>query len=224
MARVFLITRDQESSLITQEQIKASNLSSVIYPLFKVRPIEADLRGLKAGSEIIITSKNALTFKDLDFWRKLNKQHKFLIIGNNFSSYLELSLIHNYQIFQNSSVLYDYLELNDKQYFYLRGEVISFDISSRVKNLIETICYGIDYFYIDRANIKSFIQKESVSDLIFLSKENAQNFLHIMGKDELQNYNIYCLSKRIAEVFSDFQSKLFYPESSNFAELVKLMK
>jgi len=224
MARVVLITRDQDLGLETKQRISEIGLESALLPFYEVEALDFELEDLSPDAELIITSRNALKAKPIEYWRELNNKHVFLIIGANFSSYLASIGASNHRVFQNSSELVDYLDVNSKNYLYLRGEVISFDFKEHIPNIKEQICYKINYLSFDRQELQKFLNEKGVTDLLFLSLENAKYFLSLINEEELSKYKVFCLSQRIAKVFADFQAQIFYPEEPNFKALLTCLE
>lgn len=222
MARRILITRNKDFAERTKKDLANLSLSSVAYPLYKIEGFKPSIAGLK-DVNIVITSRNALNLLSKAEIKALNQRNKFLLVGESFYFYLKELGIKNIKYFINSAELLTFLKENQGNYHYLRGEKITLDLKSYIPKLTEEICYKICYFSQTAKELNSFIKKENITDLVFFSQENAKYFINITDKQILSQYKIYCLSKRIAEVFADFNKNIIYPEIPTYNNLIKCL-
>jgi len=228
--RNFLVTRNSKDAALTKNKFKKYNFNVVTLPLSEVIILNTSLPNLDHVSAIIFTSKNAFKIKNYHFWKELNKKHPFLIIGKSFAELLTKNEIHNFYSFNSVEELINYLSKNflNTNLFYFRGEKTSHDLKIELtQNVTEEICYKILYKDIQAQEIIDFISKNKITDILFFSYHNSINFLNILNNNIafLKQYNIFCLSNKIAKIFINKELKqVFHPNNPNLDELLKTIE
>ena len=229
MPKKILITRDKESSVNTQNKLKENNFNSEILPLSEIEPLIISLPEAPDITAIIFTSRNALKTKEIEFWRDINKKVFFYIIGESLAEKLIKNSIYNFHSFDTVEDLIYHLSDKriDSRYLYLRGEKVSYSLKRVLSsNIIEKICYRVRYKDVNAEEIKNFIYENEITDLLFFSYLNAQNFIEKIGDNPswLYKYNIFCLSKKISTLFTDKRfEKVFHPKKPNLSSLLKIL-
>jgi uroporphyrinogen-III synthase len=226
--RKFLLCRDIENSLKTKEKLEKLDFQASIFPLYKVNNLPM-IAPFKSYDGAIITSMNVIHSQKLEFWQKLNKKETFFVVGKGLSEYLKKHDITDIKAFNSVLEIVSYIREhhNLHEFIYFRGHVVSYDLKHHLTNEVdEIICYDVEFFNPHFEKIEHVLRNDRITDLIFFSKEIAANFLKIL-KDAnqekiLKNYEIFCLSERIAEVFFGYSKNIHYPRIANFSELVKL--
>lgn len=221
--RIFLLTRDFAAASRLQNQL---NYKSVIFPLSKTEKLTVSLADLNDYDAIIMTSQNALQIKDLDFWQNINRKQKFYIVGDNFAAKLKAAAINNFAVFESVQVLAKKLATKQRQkYLYLRGDKISYELRAILgEQVTERICYETNYFPIERNELFEFVTNNQVTDLLFISKFNAERFRGLLDdKLDYSKYRIYCFSERIAELFADYAAQVIIPKKPTMLELLKIL-
>lgn len=230
MDRKFLVTRETEAAFLTKIKFKKLGLDVTTFPLSKITKLNVSLANSDNISAVIFTSKNAFKIRNYNFWREYNKKYPFLIIGKSFAELLIHSAIYNFRYFNSVEELRHYLSYNliNKNFLYLRGEKISYDLKKSLNhNIRETICYKTQYKNIGYQEIITFIDKNNITDLLFFSELNSKHFLNIFTNNTktLNKYNIYCLSSKIAKIFKkqEIINRVFYPQTPNIDKLLDII-
>lgn len=161
---------------IDKHNIKSYKILSIMRPEYLIKhPVEI------TGERIIITSQNGLS-KNLI----ISKTAKIFTVGESAKTELE-KLGHN-DITSFSSVK-NMLESIDTslKYTYLRGEDISFDISSVIKNLYQIITYRMIKLDFDSGAIE-LIKAKKFDRIIAFSPLTLEYFNHLIAKSGLADY------------------------------------
>jgi len=222
MARVVLITRNKKIAVRTKQDLLKSNIKSALLPIFQVENFQLNVEEFK-NRTLLITSRNALNSLTIKKLKEINKKNRFLLVGESFYFYLKEQGVLNVEYFTNSKELLTYITKEKSTYHYLRGELVNLDFKQYVENITEQISYNINYFPIGKNQLENFIVKYKITDLIFFSQENAKYFIANIEKKILKELNIFCLSARIAEVFTAFSKNVIYPETPTYNNLLKCL-
>lgn len=222
MARVVLITRNKKFAARTQQDLLKSNIKSALLPIFQVENFQLNVEKFK-NRTLLITSRNAINPLTIKKLKEINKKNRFLLVGESFYFYLKEQGVLNVKYFINSKELLTYITKEKSTYHYLRGELVNLDFKQYVGNITEQISYNINYFPIGKNQLEDFIAKYKITDLIFFSQENAKYFIANIEKKILKELNIFCLSARIAEVFTAFSKNVIYPETPTYNNLLKCL-
>lgn len=222
MARKFLITRNKKFAEKTKKDLLKQKISSITAPLYEIKNLPIDHHKFK-NSSIILTSKNATNNFNKSEILKINKKNEFLLVGESFYYYLKSCGLSKLQYFVNSRALLEYIVQNKGQYHYLRGAKISLNLKQYVPDITEQICYEVIYYQLEENYLTKLIKEHQVTDLLFFSQENAKYFIKNIDKSILLDLNIFCLSKRIAEVFTGFSKNIIYPDTPTYMNLIKCL-
>ncbi|MBT4878746.1 MAG: hypothetical protein HON42_02880 [Alphaproteobacteria bacterium] len=222
MARVVLITRNEKFAVRTKQDLLKSNIKSALLPIFQVENFQLNVEEFK-NRTLLITSRNALNSLTIKKLKEINKKNRFLLVGESFYFYLKEQGVLNVEYFTNSKELLTHITKEESTYHYLRGELVNLDFKQYVENITEQISYNINYFPIGKNQLEDFIVKYKITDLIFFSQENAKYFIANIEKKILKELNIFCLSARIAEVFTAFSKNVIYPETPTYNNLLKCL-
>ena len=161
---------------IDKHNIKSYKILSIMRPEYLIKhPVEI------TGERIIITSQNALS-KNLI----ISKNSKIFTVGESAKTELE-NLGHN-DIMSFSSVKNMLEEIDTSlQYTYLRGESISFDISSVIKNLHQITTYRMIKLDFYSSGIE-LIKTSKFDRIIAFSPLTLEHFNHLIAKNGLVGY------------------------------------
>ena len=229
MNKKYLLCRDQENSVLTHNKLQKLGFDSAIFPLYEVNHLSI-IASFKKYDAAIITSLNVIKSQKIEYWQKLNQKEIFFVIGENLANYFKNHQINNLKIFNSVVELAEHIRANKEieDCIYFRGKVISYDLAHHLLiNVDEIICYEINYFDISYQKISDFLEKNNITDLIFFSKNVAENFREIFikadKKEKLMEYEIFCLSPRIAKIFFGLSTHIHFPKKANFNSLIKIL-
>ena len=237
--RVFLIVREKNKALKTAQIIHNLGYKSKISPLYKIELLDIKLPDIKNVKGFIFTSSNSLNLDLLDYWKRVNQDIKFFIIGNSLAELLEKYQLNNYKVFNSGQELIAYLKSQSimkkynnglpeiGQFVYFRGVEVKYNLQQALPkyNIKEKISYKTIYNH--NFNIQKDILASNITDMLFFSLYNAEYFLSLFTKynlDLLKKYRIYCLSAEIAEVFiKKGLINIYNPKIPNMDQLVKIL-
>lgn len=161
---------------IDKHNIKSYKILSIMRPEYLIKhPAEI------TGERIIITSQNALSDKLI-----ISETAKIFTVGE--SAKTELEKLGHRDITSFSSVK-NMLESIDTslKYTYLRGQDISFDIASIIKNLHQITTYRMIKLDLDSSGIE-LIKTTKFDRIIAFSPLTLEYFNHLIAKNGLADY------------------------------------
>jgi uroporphyrinogen-III synthase len=161
---------------IDKHNIKSYKILSIMRPEYLIKhPAEI------TGERIIITSQNAIS-KNLI----ISKNAKIFTVGE--SAKIELENLGHNDIMSFSSVK-NMLESIDTSLkcTYLRGQDISFDIASIIKNLHQITTYRMIKLDFDSSGIE-LIKTTKFDRIIAFSPLTLEYFNHLIAKNGLADY------------------------------------
>lgn len=149
------------------------------------------------ADNIILTSNNAINSVEI-----LPKNKKFFVIGVGLALELKQYGYNNIKSFNNVSEMLDSINKDDK-YIYLRGEKISFDLSSELLNISEYIVYKINYNDKLSDNTIKLIQNGEINKVCILSHFTTIKFIELLLKncsfDDMKNIQFFVKSIKSLE-------------------------
>ena len=153
---------------------------------YKILPIMRAEYLIKSPIEItderiIITSRNAVSDKLI-----IAKTAKIFTVGESAKTELEKLGRCNIQSFSSVKNMLESIDISLK-YTYLRGEEVSFDIGSAIKNLHQITIYRMEKLDLDSEAI-DLIKTTKFDRIIALSPLTLEHFQHLIIKNGLADY------------------------------------
>ena len=228
---MILITRDINNANKLAYQLKEKGFSYLIYPLFKVLYLKANIfnkiiTNIFKPQSVIITSSNALEyFYSLNFPKNI----KIFAVAQNTANNLKGVGYNNIIIANNASkVLAKIISSNPnkrQKILYLSGEIISHDIC---QSLTESglkakriIAYKISEQQCLSSEIITKIRNNNINHITIYSNNTANILKRLLGKYTLLKYcrtiNLLCFSQDIIE----YCQEIGFSKCSNIEEYVK---
>lgn len=131
-----------------------------------------------SSNGIIITSQYAINSIKIE---NINKNTELLVIGNALFEKINILNFDNISVYKNVEDLMKNINMK-KKYIYPRGEIVTYDISSKFNNVSDFISYKI--VYSKKLSDKCIeIIKKSNQNIFIFSYFNTVNFIEIAKKD-----------------------------------------